>query len=52
MGLETGNDVIRDECINKGFNFTDFIKASGIAGEMGVSTKAYLLLKPPLFFTG
>ncbi|MCK5216923.1 MAG: archaeosine biosynthesis radical SAM protein RaSEA [Methanosarcinales archaeon] len=48
MGLETSNDVIRNECINKGFIFTDFIKASGIASEIGVSTKAYLLLKPPL----
>ncbi|MDW7776219.1 MAG: archaeosine biosynthesis radical SAM protein RaSEA [Methanosarcinales archaeon] len=47
MGLETSNDTIRKECINKGFTFAEFVRASQTAAEMGVSTKAYLLLKPP-----
>jgi radical SAM enzyme (TIGR01210 family) len=47
VGLETSSDTIRNECINKGFTFNDFVRASQIAKRMGVSTKAYLLLKPP-----
>ena len=47
MGLETSNDTIRKDCINKGFTFDDFVRASQTAAETGVSTKAYLLLKPP-----
>jgi radical SAM enzyme (TIGR01210 family) len=47
IGLETSSDTIRMDCINKGFTFNDFIKASDIARVMGVSIKVYLLLKPP-----
>ncbi|MBE0523182.1 MAG: archaeosine biosynthesis radical SAM protein RaSEA [Methanosarcinales archaeon] len=47
VGLETSNDAIRKDCINKGFTFNDFIKASKTAKSLGVTTKAYLLLKPP-----
>lgn len=47
VGLETSSDVIRKDCINKGFTFGDFVKASETALSLGVSTKAYLLLKPP-----
>ncbi|MCZ7356652.1 MAG: archaeosine biosynthesis radical SAM protein RaSEA [Candidatus Methanoperedens sp.] len=50
VGLETSNDMIRKDCINKGFTFSDFVKASNIAGEVNVSVKAYLLLKP-IFLT-
>jgi len=46
-GLETSSDTIRKDCINKGFTYNDFTRASEIASKMGVSTKAYLLLKPP-----
>ncbi len=46
IGLETSNDMIRKDCINKGFSFSDFIEASRIAREEGVTVKAYLLLKP------
>jgi radical SAM enzyme (TIGR01210 family) len=46
MGLETSNDMIRKDCINKGFTFSDFVRASNIAREANVSVKAYLLLKP------
>ncbi len=46
IGLETSNDTIRKDCINKGFSFSDFIMASDAAKQEGVSVKAYLLLKP------
>jgi radical SAM enzyme (TIGR01210 family) len=46
MGLETSNDMIRKDCINKGFSFLDFVRAVDIAEHEGVSVKAYLLLKP------
>jgi len=47
IGLETSNDRIRNECINKNFLFEDFVRASETAKRHGVTTKAYLLLKPP-----
>lgn len=47
IGVETSNDRIRDECINKGFTFDDFIDATEIVRECGADVKAYLLLKPP-----
>jgi len=47
VGLETSNDKIRIECINKNFLFKDFVRASETAKKHGVTTKAYLLLKPP-----
>ncbi len=46
VGLETSSDMIRKECINKGFSFLDFIRASETAEEMDMTVKAYLLLKP------
>ncbi len=46
MGLETSNDMIRKDCINKGFTFSDFVKASRVALMEGATVKAYLLLKP------
>jgi radical SAM enzyme (TIGR01210 family) len=50
IGLETTNDVIRDKCINKGFNFSDFRTAAKNAHDSGAGVKAYLLFKP-LFLT-
>ncbi len=47
VGLETSSDKIRSESINKGFSFKDFVRASEIAKTRGITTKAYLLLKPP-----
>jgi len=46
VGLETSSDMIRKDCINKGFSFNDFIMASEVARLEGVSVKVYLLLKP------
>ncbi len=47
IGLETSNDHIRNNSINKGFAFRDFVRASKIARSAGLTVKAYLLLKPP-----
>jgi len=46
IGLETSSDMIRRDCINKGFSFSDFVNASNVARQEGVTVKAYLLLKP------
>jgi len=47
IGVETSNDAIRQNIINKGFMFNDFIRASEISQAHGVTTKAYLMMKPP-----
>lgn len=52
MGLETSNDTIRKDCINKGFTFADFVRAGENAISAGVTVKAYLMLKPPFLSEG
>lgn len=52
IGLETSNDLIRQEIICKGFTFQDFALASKTVHELGGRVKAYLLLKPPLLSEG
>jgi radical SAM enzyme (TIGR01210 family) len=52
IGLETSSDAIRRDCINKGFAFSDFVRASHIAEYNGATVKAYLLLKPPFLSEG
>ncbi len=47
IGLETANDFIRSNYINKGFSFEDYRTAAKIAKECGATVKTYLLLKPP-----
>ncbi|MCX8172110.1 MAG: archaeosine biosynthesis radical SAM protein RaSEA [Archaeoglobaceae archaeon] len=47
IGLESANDFIREHCINKGFKFSDFVRASKILKREGFRVKCYLLLKPP-----
>jgi radical SAM enzyme (TIGR01210 family) len=47
IGLETSSDRIRNNCVNKGFSFGDFIRASETAIAHDFTVKAYLLLKPP-----
>ncbi len=47
IGLETADDFIRNEIINKGFSFKDFLNAVNMCREHGIKVKAYLLLKPP-----
>ncbi|MCK4458517.1 MAG: archaeosine biosynthesis radical SAM protein RaSEA [Methanosarcinales archaeon] len=52
IGVETSNDRIRLDCINKGFLFEDFVRASRIAHQHDSTVKAYLLLKPPFLSEG
>ena len=52
IGVETSSDAIRLDCINKGFLFSDFIRASRVAHRFDSSVKAYLLLKPPFLSEG
>ncbi len=47
IGLETWNDTIRADFINKGFTRDQFLQAHDALREAGIGTKAYLLLKPP-----
>ena len=52
MGLESANDLIREDLIRKGFLFQDFVCASEMVHRLGGGVKAYLLLKPPLLTEG
>ncbi len=52
IGLETSTDMIRKDCINKGFSFSDFVRASKAANNEGATVKAYLMLKPPFLSEG
>lgn len=47
IGLETATDRVRHDCVNKYFDFEDFIQASEAANEADAGIKAYLLMKPP-----
>ncbi|MBN2153628.1 MAG: archaeosine biosynthesis radical SAM protein RaSEA, partial [Candidatus Lokiarchaeota archaeon] len=47
IGLETWNDVVRQEFINKGFTLEAFLQAHDVLQSAGIGTKAYVLLKPP-----
>ncbi|MFH5799959.1 archaeosine biosynthesis radical SAM protein RaSEA [Haladaptatus sp. CMAA 1911] len=46
IGLETANDRVRHDCVNKYFDFEEFIQASENAESVGAGIKAYLLMKP------
>ena len=47
VGLETADDNIRNDCINKGFTFKDYKNAADIIHKNGFSLKTYVLVKPP-----
>lgn len=47
IGLETSNDSIRRDCINKGFTLSEFERAIETISEFAFRKKSYLLLKPP-----
>jgi radical SAM enzyme (TIGR01210 family) len=47
IGLETVNDYIRNNYINKGMLYEDFKHASNLCKENNIRVKTYLLLKPP-----
>ena len=46
VGLETATDRVRHDCVNKYFDFEDFVAASEEADVAGAGIKAYLLMKP------
>lgn len=47
IGLETINDYVRNNYINKGLLFNEFKKTFQLCKEHNVGVKAYLLFKPP-----
>lgn len=47
IGLESANDFVLENSINKGFKFKDYLKAVKILKEMDIDVKTYLLIKPP-----
>jgi archaeosine synthase beta-subunit len=47
IGLETANDKIRKEAVNKGFLFEDYKKASMHLKTYNHLIKTYVLVKPP-----
>jgi len=47
VGLETADDRVRRDCVNKYFEFADFERAAARAADADAGVKAYLLLKPP-----
>ena len=47
IGLETADDSIRKNNLNKGFSFDDYKKAVKIIKKYNVKLKTYILVKPP-----
>jgi archaeosine synthase beta-subunit len=47
IGLETANDSIRNDYLNKGFSFVDYKKAASIIKKHNMKLKTYVLIKPP-----
>ena len=47
IGLESADNQILKNSINKGFFWEDFVKATNRIKEKGARVKAYLLFKPP-----
>ncbi len=47
IGLETVDDYIRNEYINKGINYDEFLKVFNLCKQNNIGVKAYLLFKPP-----
>ena len=47
IGLETVDDYIRNNYINKGLKFKDFLDVVHIIKQNGIGIRAYLLFKPP-----
>ena len=47
IGLETANDSIRKDYLNKGFTFDDYKKAASILKKHDMKLKTYVLIKPP-----
>jgi len=48
LGLESSNDVVLAEIINKNLTFERYKNAASLLLDAGLAVKTYLLLKPPL----
>ena len=46
IGLESWNDEVRLDLVNKGFTREQFLQAHELLKDNGIGTKAYVLLKP------
>jgi radical SAM enzyme (TIGR01210 family) len=47
LGLESANDEVLKNSINKGFLFKDYKKTAQMLNDLGVGVRTYLLIKPP-----
>ena len=47
IGLETSNDLVRTQAINKGFTFKSYVTAAKRLKSHKVGVKTYVLMKPP-----
>ncbi|MFP4633281.1 MAG: archaeosine biosynthesis radical SAM protein RaSEA [Halobacteriales archaeon] len=47
VGLETADDHVRRECVNKYFEYDEFERAASVARRCDAGVKTYLLMKPP-----
>ncbi len=47
LGLESSNDCVLRESINKGFTFADYREAASRVKSHGMDVRTYVLLKPP-----
>ncbi len=47
IGLESANDLVIENSVNKGSTFQKYVKAADMIRNHGVELRTYLLLKPP-----
>jgi len=47
LGLETANDFVRENSINKGFTFADYKTATKVLKKNKCQIKTYVIVKPP-----
>ncbi|MFX0051874.1 MAG: archaeosine biosynthesis radical SAM protein RaSEA [Candidatus Hermodarchaeota archaeon] len=47
IGLESSNNAILRDCLNKGTTFEEFIRSVKILHSIGILIKSYILIKPP-----
>lgn len=47
LGLESANDVVLRQAVNKMWGLKEHVRAAELAHEVGATVKSYLLLKPP-----
>ena len=47
IGVESSNDYVVKNMVNKGTNFSKFVKAAKVLQKSDIELRSYLLLKPP-----